>query len=144
MQYCFRIWLPLLCGLICVVSGCGERDRSVVPVSGVVKLDDKPLAGAIVAFVPMMQEGYAVGVASKGETDANGHFSLTTTDDRSGALVGEHSVRISTFKGRPIKGSESVDVVTPEKVPARYNNDTQLHFKVPEQGTDKADFDLKP
>jgi len=76
-------------------------------------------------------------------TDAQGHFRLSTSDDRPGAVVGQHAVRISTLKGRRIPNSESTEITTPEKLPERFNTQTQLQFTVPEQGTDKADFDLK-
>jgi len=106
-------------------------------------LDGKPLAGASVRFIPMDQPNEPLGVVSQAETDAQGHFRLSTSDDRPGAVVGQHAVRISTLKGRRIPNSESTEITTPEKLPERFNTQTQLQFTVPEQGTDKADFDLK-
>ncbi len=55
--------------------------------SGVVLLDDKPVAGAAVVFVP--NEG---GRPAHGETDANGRFQLTTFRERDGALLGRHAI----------------------------------------------------
>lgn len=120
--------------LITIVSGCGEAQRSIAPVSGKVTPDGKPLAGASVIFIPMDDPKLPLGVISKAETDAQGHFTLITSDERNGAVVGEHAVRISTVKHRHVPNSESSETVAPEKVPARYNTETSLKFTVPVEG----------
>jgi hypothetical protein len=125
------------------VVGCGERQRSIALVTGTVTLDGKPLANASVRFIPMDDPNEPLGVVSIGETDAQGHFRLATSDDRPGAVVGQHAVQISTLKARRVPNSESTEITSPEKIPEHYNTQTQLQFTVPGQGTDKANFDLK-
>lgn len=73
--------------LVCVV-GCSGDDR-VAPVTGVVTLDDKPIAEASVTFMP--KEG---GRPAFGVTDAEGKYELTTFEEGDGALIGNHVVTI--------------------------------------------------
>ena len=83
-----------------------------------------------------------LGVVSIAKTDAQGHFRLSTSDGRPGAVVGQHAVQISTLKA----GASQLqidEIVSPEKIPEHYNTQTQLQFTVPAEGTDKASFDLK-
>ena len=48
----FVVWGVVLAGLV-AVAGCGEKGKTFVPVSGVVTLDGKPLAGGNVVFQPV-------------------------------------------------------------------------------------------
>jgi hypothetical protein len=114
-------------------AGCAQ---SIVPVSGVVTLDGKPLAGAIVNFQPAPEPAVLEpGVASAGTTDASGRFTLTQIyPEATGARIGRHRVSVTT------KDAEG----TPERVPAPYNDDskTTLFFVVPSGGTSEANIDL--
>lgn len=66
--------------------GCGGP--KIVPVEGTVTLNGKGLEKIYVEFWPSGE-----GPRSMGETDAQGHFVLTTDDGkRKGALVGKHKV----------------------------------------------------
>lgn len=77
--------------LLVLAIGCGDDGRPpLVPVSGVVTLDNEPIAGAAVMFMPL-----AGGRPAQGVTDAAGKFRLTTFDDNDGALVGNHQVTIT-------------------------------------------------
>jgi hypothetical protein len=128
-------------------AGCG-RSAVLVPVSGVVTLDEKPLEGASVAFMPdaggkPMSADY---VGSQGKTDANGRYSLTTmeAEPRAGALLGKHRVTITLMpaeEAQPDAGPASRRV--PQKLPAKYNIDTQLECIVPRHGRTDANFDLQ-
>ena len=71
------------------ITGCG-RGPNIAPVSGVVTLDGKPLAGASVLFMPV--DG---GVPGRAATKDDGSFSLTTFQEKDGALVGRHRVAVS-------------------------------------------------
>jgi hypothetical protein len=139
----------LLISLLVGLSGCGSGPK-FVPVSGTVTLDGKPLANALVAFKPAALPGKieAAGPGSMGVTDENGRYVLKViyTDGRTeGAVVGEHRVRISTTD-HVSAGGDSTDVAPrqqKERVPAKYNTNSQLTFTVPPGGTDAANFDLK-
>jgi hypothetical protein len=88
-----RISLFLLVGTI---FGCGG-DPAVVPVTGTVTFQGKPLAGADVAFLPVEGGRRPIAVAV---TDTEGKFALRTNFgevSRDGAVQGEHRVTISKF-----------------------------------------------
>lgn len=72
-----------------VITGCG-RGPKTAPVSGLVTLDGKPVAGAAVLFMPV--EG---GVPGRAATKDDGSFSLSTFQERDGALVGRHRVAVT-------------------------------------------------
>jgi hypothetical protein len=88
--------IPFALGL-CALSlvGCARRFPEVVPTSGVVVIDGKPLANASVTFVPMLNdfgaESYAVGV-----TDEQGRFTLTCRyNNQPGAAAGPNVVLVT-------------------------------------------------
>jgi hypothetical protein len=106
-------------------SGCGGTEK-VVPVSGRVTHNGKPVPGLVVSFVPQAQT--ATGV-STGETNDDGDYTLTVVKTRrSGAVVGTHKVwvslprepyvepadmekkKMSKKKGAPATEKPSVDV----------------------------------
>src|SRR5437667_12114172 len=72
------------------VSGCGNSPP-LGTVSGRVTLDGQPLAETTVEFQP------ASGSPSYGVTDADGRYTLAWNADQQGALVGRHTVRITSF-----------------------------------------------
>lgn len=114
--------------LVCL--GCGGGDVGYV--GGTVTMDGAPLPDALVTFQP---EG---GRPSYGRTDQSGRYELIYTRDEKGAVPGKHTVSISTLQeGDPDEGTESV----PEKVPAKYNTNTELTREV-EPGPNEFDFDL--
>ena len=138
--------LPVACLLIASAFGCGRDPHRLAPVSGNVTLDSKPLAGALVSFMPDAKPGTMPAATSRGITDQHGNYTLTTSDDRSGAVIGRHTVRIKT---RLASSDPSAEVLegqtaqeTPERVPAKYNIRTELSLDVPEEGTNQADFQL--
>lgn len=140
--------LPIvLCGIMLGLTGCSGGPK-VVPVSGVVTLDGKPLANAVVAFNPAAMPGKieAPGPGSMAVTDEHGHFELKIigTDGKSiGAVVGEHRVRISTADLKSGDSDAAAASQEPkERVPAKYNRNSELKFTVPASGTSEANFTL--
>src|ERR1700730_12691428 len=85
------------------VLGCGEAAPKIVPVSGVVTLNGKPLANATVTFAPIAKEGEsnAAGDGSIGKTHANGEYPLPTSRGGAGALVAKHRVRVTFMAAQP-------------------------------------------
>jgi len=71
------------------LAGCGGSQKTT-PVSGVVLLDGKPLAGASIKFEPQGK-----GRDATGETDQNGQFTMSTFQPRDGMVAGEYKVVIS-------------------------------------------------
>lgn len=128
--------------LAALVAGCGGGGLG--PVSGVVYLDNKPLAGASVSFQPIASEGTEAGLGSYGKTDEQGRYNLMTIEgDRSGAVVGKHRVQISIPISAPSNRDDLPGGATMrDKLHANYNQQSKLTFTVPEGGTDSADFKL--
>jgi len=127
----------------CLAAGCGGPN--VVPVSGRVTLDGKPVSGVHVGFQPVASAGNKnPGGGSYAITDADGRFTLRLVEGGgSGAVVGKHRVEITTrteadnVTDSRVKGPDPKTVV-----PAKYNRNSDLTFEVPAGGTDKADFPL--
>jgi len=125
------LWRILRGGLILAalvalhLAGCGKAKFGSV--SGRVTLDNQPLAHTTVEFQP------AAGSPSYGVTDDRGYYTLQWSPEQSGAQVGEHTVRITSFD----EGNRR----QPERVPPRYNRQTDLRREV-KPGHQQFDFDL--
>jgi hypothetical protein len=125
--------------LVLTACGCGRGPRTV-PVSGQVKLDGQPLAGASVIFRPDSKEKEP-GPPSTGKTDAEGRFTLRTVDNQNGAVVGPHRVRVSLNVPAQGRGEDAPPI---EKLPAKFSGEgSTLRFTVPADGTKEANFDLQ-
>ncbi len=81
----------LLALAILAGNGCGPSGPAIVPVFGVVTLDNAPVAGANVMFAPI-----AGGRPAEGVTDSTGKFMLTTQTDKAtaGAMEGTYLVTV--------------------------------------------------
>src|SRR5262249_16898673 len=70
----------------------------LVPVSGLVRLNGKPLADAEITLVPLTSlrdENDPSLTEAKGRTDADGNFTLRIDTERAGARPGKYRVTIS-------------------------------------------------
>jgi hypothetical protein len=90
----------LLCVLIgCVgLAGCGRSQRwpaLTEPTTAVVRLDGKPVEGALVMLGPVGK-----GYASQGTTAADGKATLTTFRRGDGAVAGLYKVIVSSEEVR--------------------------------------------
>ena len=119
-----------------LLAGCGESGPQIAEVTGLVTLDNSPLAGALVSFEPT-----GPGRTSVGNTDESGRYRLQFTPDRYGALPGEHNVRIST-KQFVFDEERGEDVPQPERVPPVYNTESTLKATVESSGSE-VDFTLE-
>lgn len=137
-----------------VLPGCGGSKFELVPVTGIVKMDGKPLANAVVSFQPhAAEDSMDSGPGSSGVSDESGKFTLATqTPERDpGAVPGKHTIRISMKTGARGKAiEEPTDIASDEDaqpvfegIPMKYNLKSELTFQVPAEGTDAANFDLK-
>ncbi len=141
----------VLLGLTLVLTlGCSSGPR-VVPVSGKVTLDGKPLADATVSFlwVPGPGEPDDTAFNSAGKTNASGEYTLSNYKGQSGAVVGKYKVQINAIPPQAVGAAErrrqpgEAPPSLQNKVPSKYNTETTLEFDVPSGGTSKANFDLK-
>jgi hypothetical protein len=145
MRSC-RCLVLLPCALLTL--GCSSDPYNVVPVSGTVTFNGKPLAGAHVLFQPVRTgSDIEVGPESVGRTDAQGRFTLTTIEpERDGAMVGKHrvSVTIPEEEDRYGGGGESGGRAGPPKytLPERYRLGTELVVEVPPDGHENLELTL--
>ncbi len=115
--------------LAIALTGCGETAKDVPKlgtVTGVVTLDEKPLAGANVQFIPENSR------PSTAITAADGKYTLRFNEKLNGAAIGNHKVRITSAK----------TAEEPEKLPAKYNMRSDLTANVV-AGANQFNFDLK-
>jgi hypothetical protein len=118
---------------VAFVAGCSSDGPEIAPVEGTVYLDGQPLEGAYLKFQPPN------GRPSVGLTDADGQYEMIYSRQENGALVGEHTVTISTFQ----RGSREDGIPpVPEKVPTKYNSQSELK-KTVEAEHNTIDFELK-
>jgi len=123
-------------GILLTIAGC---QRTIAPVSGRIMLNGKPLAGATITFQPKATraEPRPAGTGSVGHTDAQGRYSLHMVEpSRAGAVVGIHTVTISTSSDAPEAAQAK-----PNPLPAIWRDGSQ-QYRVPPGGTAKANFDI--
>src|SRR5262245_55229930 len=85
--------LTLAAALVAAVSGWSKPAPALTRVEGVVTLRGKPLAGAEVQFVPMVQ-GFGGEYIASPVTDEYGRFVLKCSVG-TGACVGENKVTVA-------------------------------------------------
>jgi hypothetical protein len=125
-QRSVSVWLLTLFTIIApTFLGCGPDRPALGRVEGVVTLDKKPLAGATVSFKPQTGKG------SFGITNQDGHYELFYIRDIKGAIVGSHTIRITTTTENSPK----------ELIPRRYNVRSELEGEV-KAGKNTLNFEL--
>lgn len=128
MQWMFAIILFGACG--CGGGGAGRPD--LVPVTGTVMYNGKPIAGASVSF---WKEGAPRPAA--GITDSDGKFSLSMFDPNDGAMVGENVITVS--KAAAVAPTSSDDMS------AMLNDPTKRTMMMEKQNDkNKTKEDVKP
>ena len=109
----------LLASLVVVIAGVSiggvlgcKRGLTLIPATGEVKFDGKPVADCAVAFTPV-----AGGPVASATTDEQGHFELQTVN-RPGAVPGEHHVTVA--KQRMKRSSTGAELGFEFLTPAKY------------------------
>lgn len=92
--------------MILVPAGCNDGP-TLVPVSGAVTLDGKPLEGATLSFVPL--PGNPVSTAGTDATGPDGNFRMTY-DGRAGLAPGKYSVAVSKMEEDRSSGKQVPEV----------------------------------
>lgn len=82
---------PVAACMLCLLAGCGSAASDLVPVSGRVVLEGKPLATGTVSLRPNAAKGNASQHQPTGSIDAQGRFQIYTTE-RPGAAPGWYRV----------------------------------------------------
>jgi hypothetical protein len=116
----------------------------MAPVSGQVLIDGQPVAGLRVTFAPIgSPTNQYPGPASAGVTDENGRYTLLSVKDRrGGAVVGPCRVRVNVQPAGADPNADPTTAAQARRLPARYNDATELKFDVPADGTTEANFSL--
>ena len=105
-----RAW-PAMLAAMAIVAGCGESGPRLVPVSGTVTINGKPLEGAEVTFLPTeSNENGQPGVDTSGP---EGNIKPMTRG-RAGLVPGPYKVKV--IKSR----------VDPSRVPAELKDDRAM------------------
>jgi hypothetical protein len=106
--------------------GCGENSdiEKVVPVSGTVTYQGRPLEGYQVTFMPVDGRRPATGI-----TDAEGRFSLGTNALGDGAPPGQSKVAFVWVPPRTGEPGQEAIVDSPEKMP-------KPKIRIPDKYTD--------
>lgn len=123
--------------LFATLVGCMGSGNPVGKVSGKVTLNGEPVSQASVMFEPV--DG---GRSSFGMTDADGMYQLTYMQENDGALVGQHTVRITTQRGA--KRDDRGQITQPgmkEKFPPEYNTESTQQVTV-ESGSNEINFEV--
>jgi hypothetical protein len=101
--------------LALALSGCSSKNQPV-RVEGIVTLDDRPVEGVMVVFIP---EG-TISRPASAMTDSEGHFSLTTFKEGDGAIPGDYRVVIKKRDALP--EPPAIDASDPKSILAHYKN----------------------
>ncbi|MFI4874663.1 MAG: carboxypeptidase regulatory-like domain-containing protein [Blastopirellula sp. JB062] len=133
-----QLQLTLLLIALCVLTGCSDNGPAVGHVSGEITLDDKPLSGAMVLYSPVTP-----GRSSLAVTDQEGKYELTFSGTQQGAVVGEHTVKITTGQDASYDDRGAVvNAAVKERVPKEYNSETTQRVSV-EAGANQIDFHIQ-
>lgn len=144
----YRQFLPL-CACAIALVGCGgaeeELDRPATqPVTGVVTLGGKPVAGAQVQFYSTA--GGEAAHNAFGRTDPEGRYNLTTFENDDGAVAGSYIVTVKKFDTPPppqeeqevsmenyvppTAQSQAAEAPPKNELPAQYANRQSTPLKV--------------
>jgi hypothetical protein len=131
----FRTFYASLSCVIAVcfaVAGCGEATNPhLIPVSGTITMDGRPLVGASVTLVG---DGATASEGGTGITDAAGKYEISHFRAGKGAVEGEYKVVINKMvlpDGSPIPMGtiSAAELGIRDMVPPRYGNYSSTMLK---------------
>ena len=148
-----RVFALGLAAGLAALAGCGGGPR-IAPVSGVVKVNGRPVKGLVVSFQPVgAADAPNPGRGSSGVTDENGRYTLVYDGEEPGAVVGKHRVRIFAQEGGAELPDTEGDPEATQKarpgrrpqvvIPPEWHDLSTKEFEVPPSGTDQANFDIE-
>ena len=127
--FCCLVALPIL-------TGCAAKEHAHV--TGVVKINGEPVAGAVVTFAP--KEG---GRSAFAKTGPDGAYELDYTAGVKGAKIGVNNVYITTYAAPTLDDSNRVvDPGKPERFPPEYNQNPNVTAEVA-PGENVIDFEVE-
>ncbi len=126
--------------LLAAWFGCGSSDGlNRQAISGSVTLDGQPISSGAILFEPATQEsGTAVGAMIR-----QGEFAISS---REGPVPGSYRVRVYSSSGTQAPPAKGQTDRTPrpmvERLPVRYNTQTELRANVLGRQVNRYRFDL--
>ncbi len=136
-----NLLLAAFSGLLLISVGCGPSYK-IVPASGTVTLNGKPLANATVLTQPIgSEDNENPGPGSFAETDADGHFVLEFQHEAVvGAAPGDCWIKIVENAEKRASNDDTAEIVR-SRVPLDYQ-EGKIKYTIPEEGTDAMDFEI--
>jgi len=125
-----RVGLQILAiSATALMAGCAEGTKHppTHPVKGSITLDGKPLAGALVSFIPASGQQPA-----NGTTDASGGYTLTSFTRGDGIMVGDYRVVVTKFPPTAGSGSGEGEYVPPTGEMQPPKNELPAKYAAPE------------
>jgi hypothetical protein len=121
--WALRSGLPAIALLLMWISGCSSApDYHLVPVAGTVLYRDKPVKMVVIQLVPDGPDAKS-RISAAGQTDGDGHFTLTSAPHGKGAAPGEYKAFFAGYGANTL--------------PQRYTNPkTGLPVTIPQQGSE--------
>lgn len=104
----FFLAIAFCSGIFCLVGCESNIQQKTYPASGEVKLDGKPLAGAVIVFHAVDKTNFKWEELPQGVTDQNGKFNLFTYSSNDGAPAAEYTVGIALQQAVSDDGSDQV------------------------------------
>jgi hypothetical protein len=121
--------VPLLAAAL--LLGCGGPQLELAPVGGRVSLAGKGLSHAAVQLIPDGKKGTAAP-AGAGQTDADGHFQISTPPHGDGAVPGHYRVTVTAYSGNvPRQYADPVKTPLTVEIPAEGLSDWMLELPSP-------------
>ena len=135
-------------GVVLFAGGCSPaRDKSLMPVTGKVTLEGKPLSGTTITFVPI---GSTRGAGGNGYTDKSGKYELSATHGGKGVPVGEYRVVASKLvmpdgSDFPLNSDVApINSSAKEMLPAQYTSPENASLRATvHEGANEVDFALE-
>lgn len=129
--------------LLCGIAGCGDELGPRQEISGSVRMGGQPLDEGAIEFMPLAP-------AAAGEIDTQSGAPITqgkyTIPRANGLMPGKY--RVSITSAGPTEGPKPGELPGPsgpspkERVPAKYNTDSELEATVTSAGPNTFDFEI--
>jgi hypothetical protein len=121
----FRFRLLFAAVIAAGFSGCGSEDTGLLPVSGQVIYDGKPLTTGTVSFHPVGTTGHV----PTGSIDKDGRYTLST-NYQPGAPPGKYKVVINATEPVKVVPGKANPGLPKSIIPRRYNQASASPFEV--------------
>jgi hypothetical protein len=141
--------LVLVAVLGLAAAGCSRSrdDLPREPVAGSVTMDGQPLPEAVIQFSPVGDPAKGPTVGANAEIK-DGRFSIPRED---GLVPGPYKVSISHAELKDVQAKGKVNTsipsrtkkIGPERIPPRYNANTELKAEIKPGGASDLKYDLQ-